>query len=52
MVVSITDEEWDKLSPENFETHSLLRAVDAWTNCATISTMGNTPPRRSFAPTC
>jgi hypothetical protein len=29
MVVSITDEECDKLSPENFETHSLLRAVDA-----------------------
>jgi hypothetical protein len=29
MVVGITDEEWDKLSPENFETHSLLRAVDA-----------------------
>ena len=29
MVARITDEEWDKLSPENFETHSLLRAVDA-----------------------
>ena len=28
MVTRITDEEWDKLSPENFETHSLLRAVD------------------------
>jgi hypothetical protein len=29
MVVRITGEEWDKLSPENSETHSLLRAVDA-----------------------
>lgn len=29
MTARITDEEWDKLSPENFETHSLLRAVDA-----------------------
>ncbi|KJS38475.1 MAG: transposase [Rhodospirillaceae bacterium BRH_c57] len=28
MAARITDEEWDKLSPENFETHSLLRAVD------------------------
>jgi hypothetical protein len=29
MAAPITDDEWDKLSPENFETHSLLRAVDA-----------------------
>ena len=29
MAARITDEEWDKLSPESFETHSLLRAVDA-----------------------
>ncbi len=29
MTTRITNEEWDKLSPENFETHSLLRAVDA-----------------------
>lgn len=29
MAARITDEEWDKLSSENFETHSLLRAVDA-----------------------
>jgi len=29
MAVRITDEEWEKWSPENFETHSLLRAVDA-----------------------
>ena len=29
MAARITDEEGDKLSPENFETHSLLRAVDA-----------------------
>lgn len=29
MAARITDAEWDKLSPENFETHSLLRAVDA-----------------------
>ena len=29
MAARITDDEWDKLSPENFETHSLLRAVDA-----------------------
>ena len=29
MAARITDEEWDKLSPETFETHSLLRAVDA-----------------------
>lgn len=28
MAACITDDEWDKLSPENFETHSLLRAVD------------------------
>lgn len=25
----ITDEEWDKISPENFETATLLKAVDA-----------------------
>jgi hypothetical protein len=29
MTISITDEEWDELSPENFETAALLRAVDA-----------------------
>ena len=29
MAAHITDEEWSKLSPENFETHALLRAVDA-----------------------
>lgn len=29
MAARLTDEEWGKLSPENFETHSLLRAVDA-----------------------
>ena len=29
MADPITDEEWEKLSPANFETHSLLRAVDA-----------------------
>ncbi|AVX93411.1 transposase [Pseudomonas putida] len=29
MTISITDEEWDELSPENFETATLLRAVDA-----------------------
>ncbi|MBK7955695.1 MAG: hypothetical protein IPK02_18070 [Candidatus Accumulibacter sp.] len=29
MAARITGEEGDKLSPENFETHSLLRAVDA-----------------------
>lgn len=29
MAASVTDEEWDKLSPENFETAALLRAVDA-----------------------
>ena len=29
MTARITDDEWDKLSPEHFETHSLLRAVDA-----------------------
>lgn len=29
MAARITDDEWDKLSPESFETHSLLRAVDA-----------------------
>jgi hypothetical protein len=28
MTARITDAGWDKLSPENFETHSLLRAVD------------------------
>ncbi len=28
MTISITDEEWEKLSPENFETAALLRAVD------------------------
>lgn len=29
MTARIADDEWDKLSPENFETHSLLCAVDA-----------------------
>lgn len=29
MAVHITDKEWDRLSPENFETAALLRAVDA-----------------------
>ncbi len=29
MAISITDEEWDELTPENFETTALLRAVDA-----------------------
>ena len=29
MTINITDEEWEKLSPENFETSALLRAVDA-----------------------
>lgn len=28
-MTSITDAEWDKLSPENFDTTALLRAVDA-----------------------
>jgi hypothetical protein len=29
MAISITDEEWDSLAPEHFDTTSLLRAVDA-----------------------
>jgi hypothetical protein len=29
MTISITDEEWDGLTPENFDTATLLRAVDA-----------------------
>ena len=29
MAAGITDDEWDTLSPENFETPSLLRTVDA-----------------------
>ncbi|MBT2375510.1 transposase [Pseudomonas fluorescens] len=29
MTTNITDAEWDELSPENFETAALLRAVDA-----------------------
>ncbi|TNC93340.1 MAG: hypothetical protein FD119_4092 [Stygiobacter sp.] len=29
MEINITDEEWEELSPENFETAALLRAVDA-----------------------
>ena len=29
MAINITDEEWEELSPENFETAALLRAVDA-----------------------
>ena len=32
MKTSITDEEWDELCPENFETARLLRAVDAVDN--------------------
>lgn len=31
MTVRITDDESDKLSPENFETHSLLRSM-SWTS--------------------
>lgn len=29
MTISITDDEWDELDPENFDTTALLRAVDA-----------------------
>ncbi|MCQ3022699.1 hypothetical protein NLO85_19490 [Pseudomonas savastanoi] len=29
MLISSTDEEWDELVPENFDTTALLRAVDA-----------------------
>ena len=29
MAANITDEEWDELSPENFDTTALLSAVDA-----------------------
>ncbi|HEX9872617.1 MAG TPA: transposase [Candidatus Tectomicrobia bacterium] len=29
MTISITDEEWDELTPENFDPTALLRAVDA-----------------------
>lgn len=29
MTISITDDEWDELAPENFDTTALLRAVDA-----------------------
>lgn len=29
MAAKITDGEWDELSPENFDTTALLRAVDA-----------------------
>jgi hypothetical protein len=29
MTIKITDAEWDELTPDNFETASLLRAVDA-----------------------
>ncbi|KPX91663.1 hypothetical protein ALO62_200108 [Pseudomonas amygdali pv. myricae] len=29
MPISSTDEEWDELVPENFDTTALLRAVDA-----------------------
>jgi hypothetical protein len=29
MEITITDEEWNELAPENFDTTALLRAVDA-----------------------
>lgn len=29
MTISITDDEWDELAPENFDTTALRRAVDA-----------------------
>lgn len=29
MTISITDDEWDELVPESFDTSALLRAVDA-----------------------
>lgn len=29
MEITITDEEWNVLAPENFDTTALLRAVDA-----------------------
>lgn len=29
MTISITDDEWDELAPENFDATALLRAVDA-----------------------
>lgn len=36
MTTSITSEEWDKLSPKNFETAALLRAVDAIDELRTV----------------
>ena len=52
MAARITDEEWDKLSPENFETHSLRRAVDAVDGLRDDLNDGEyaTPPH--FARTC
>ena len=47
MAARITDDEGDKLSPENFETHSLLRAVDAVDELRDYLNDGEhaTPPR-------
>ncbi|CAD0264143.1 putative TnpA repressor protein [Pseudomonas fluorescens] len=29
MTISITDDDWNELTPESFDTTALLRAVDA-----------------------
>lgn len=51
MAINITDEEWEELSPENFETAALLRAVDAVDDLRTDLNDGEDgrPPQFEFA---
>ena len=51
MEINITDEEWEELSPENFETAALLRAVDAVDDLRTDLNDGEDgrPPQFEFA---
>ena len=36
MAARITDDEWDELTPENFDTTALLVQSMPWTCCAAI----------------
>ena len=50
MTTSITSEEWDKLSPKNFETAALLRAVDAIDELRTRVRQLNAQALDSYSP--
>jgi hypothetical protein len=51
MATSIPDEEWDEVSPENFETAALLRAVDAVDELRGDLNATKMAARSNYAPT-